>query len=290
MQRFIKLWNTFWFAESDTKNLSILRILFGIILFLKMINFPGIFRFSAERKFFLGQGFSADTYYLEGFHHAAYGFNWLPVPSLLVWQLIELGVALLAVLFAFGVFMRVVGPLTSTLYGFLFLSTQFVFHHHMFLLFLMLFILGFSRSADHYSFDAWKKRSMSQWTPEKRFITPLRMAQVLLSVIYVFGTASKLNAGWYDGAALESVFVYEYMLGTPLTPVILSVISFPAISAITIIVELLLVIGLWMRRTRTLAIILGIVFHLGIDATLAVDTYSYEMMALYTAFIKFKKL
>jgi hypothetical protein len=53
----------------------------------------------------------------------------------------------------------------------------------------------------------------------------------------------------------------------------------------TLVLEAVLVFGLWFPRTRLWVGLAGIAMHLGIDASLAVGWFSYALIAAYLAFV-----
>jgi len=53
----------------------------------------------------------------------------------------------------------------------------------------------------------------------------------------------------------------------------------------TLFSEGLLSFGLWIPRLRRFSIFIGLIFHLGLDLTMGVQTFSFQMIALYIAFI-----
>jgi hypothetical protein len=112
-----------------------------------------------------------------------------------------------------------------------------------------------------------------------------------LSVVYLASSLGKLvDPDWRGGAVL----MLRFALGRPIAERFLpgsvaSLLNQPwfaqaaAIGAISS--ELFLALGLWFRRTRALALWLGVMFHLGIELSARVELFSYTMLCGYVVFV-----
>ncbi|MCA9438403.1 MAG: hypothetical protein KC978_21640, partial [Candidatus Omnitrophica bacterium] len=95
---------------------------------------------------------------------------------------------------------------------------------------------------------------------------------------------SKLNHGWLSGKIFD-VFKESGSFYGHISPWILDHFSYQALGLITVGTEIFLVFGLWIPRVRILAILAGVGLHLGIDSMMGVGSFSYQMIALYVAFL-----
>jgi hypothetical protein len=118
-----------------------------------------------------------------------------------------------------------------------------------------------------------------------------RLAQLQVCIVYVAsGGAKLLDPDWREGLVLGDRFVrYGYQAierGVP--RVIVDAFSHPAstsaLAKIAIATELLLAVGLWSRRTRVFALWWGVWFHLVIEITSQVETFTWLTLAMYGLF------
>jgi hypothetical protein len=86
-----------------------------------------------------------------------------------------------------------------------------------------------------------------------------------VSVVYGFAALSKLNAGFISGGVLWSELSGEGAL-LPMPDPVLTQQPMMALALATVSIELALAVGLWTRRARSGAAVLGIAFHFGLIA------------------------
>jgi Vitamin K-dependent gamma-carboxylase len=118
-----------------------------------------------------------------------------------------------------------------------------------------------------------------------------RLAQVQVALIYVASGSSKLlDPDWRSGrvvmARLSLYGSQAVAAGVP--QVVVDRLSEPetahALAALAIATELLLSVGLWPRRTRAFALWWGVWFHLTIEATSRVESFTWLTLAMYALF------
>jgi len=284
----IRLWNKFWFEERSRQSLCLLRIFFGIIFFFKLTGFHNLQRIGEMRFRFPKYSFYSErNFHFEGFKNPIPGFEWLPVPDFYQYHIIEELLLIASVFFILGIFTRYIGIFISVVFTYLFLLSQFSYHHHTFLFVVVLLILGFSRCNDHYSIDSliYKKEN------KKGKILPIRLLQVFISIVYSFSFIQKLNYSWLSGDIIL-LFLKERSIRGDFTEFMNSILSGPyleyfwrSLGPFTLFAEGLLAFGLWFPRLRRFTILVGIMLHIGIDLTIGVATFSLQMMALYIVFI-----
>jgi hypothetical protein len=86
-----------------------------------------------------------------------------------------------------------------------------------------------------------------------------------ISVVYGFAALSKLNADFISGGLLWSELSAEGAI-IPKPDLVLSQQPMMALALATVFIELALAVGLWTRRARSGAAVLGIAFHVGLIA------------------------
>lgn len=223
------------------------------------------------------------SYLLDEFRLPVPGFEWLPVPSFTsYWIVFDLGLLLLALLFTVGLFTRVVAPLLAAVFLYWTLLSQFFYYHHMATFLVVFVVMAFSDCGQFYSLDSLLKAKKADRSDKS--ILPIRQLQVFVTLLYLFSLLAKLNQGWFSGLVLESMSLIGAIKGI-FAPTIFSIVSFQVASWFTILSEFFLVFGLWFSSLRPFALLVGLFLHIGIDATMGVATFSYQMFALYLVFL-----
>lgn len=274
-------WNRFWFEPTFTHSLGIVRIYTGTALVLYLTGLWGLYRLD-DLQARLPR---SDVFHLKelaGTPRLPYpGLGWLPVPGEAAYDLLQMLLLILAVMMLVGLGTRVVVPATALLFGYLFLTNQWSYHHHSFLMLIVLAILSFSRCGEHHSLDA---RLRDRPAIERASPLPLRLLQTLIPLIYVFTFLSKANGAWWSGLTIE-LFDSDGRLEGPVAGAAVDLVGYRLMGAATVAAEGFLAVGLWFRETRRAAIAVGVALHLGIDAMMDVGTFSYQMLALYTVYV-----
>ena len=119
----------------------------------------------------------------------------------------------------------------------------------------------------------------------------VRLVAAQLSVVYLASSLGKLlDADWRSGGVLlprfatARPFVEQHLFPSLMTlltaPWFAHVASLGAICS-----ELFLALGPWFRRTRILALWLGVMFHIGIELAAHVELFSYTMLGGYLVFV-----
>ncbi len=118
-----------------------------------------------------------------------------------------------------------------------------------------------------------------------------RLAQVQVALIYVASGGSKLlDPDWRSGRViLERMVLYgQQAIAAGVPPALMERLSRPdsarALATLAIATELLLSVGLWPRRTRAFALWWGVCFHLTIEATSRVESFTWLTLAMYALF------
>jgi len=277
-------WNRFWLRPMQTDTLCLLRLFFGLVLFLRFTGGYGLYRINRIKMTFPhGKSFDVHGLLDEGVFRMPYpGFDWLPVPNALWYDRIELSLMILAVFVMLGLFTRVAVPLLAVLFTYIHLISMWSFRHHYLSMFIVLWVLAFSRCDLRYSIDARLREPLKP--RPLTTITPLRLLQTLVCLMFFFTFLAKLNPGWLSGDIIKT-FDESGSIRPLFREFTLSILSYQQLSLCTLIVEGFLPFGLAFPKTRRAAIFLGLALHIGIDALIAVATYGMQMAVLYIAFI-----
>ena len=288
-RKFSVSWEGFWLSEGSTFNLALFRILFAICLFLEVSMTANKSLFAIEGDFHLPYlelipTVSAKTY--EWIHNLQYPF---------------------ILLLGLGIFSRFSCSALLVLQGYIFFADQLNFRNHPYFFLLVLFLLLFSPADDALSvksiFRALKNRQplTASLLGSQKLLTFQRLIQVQVCIVYLYAGIFKLNMRFLSGRVLDYYLVDFSSSGRPgivfkalfpdpfLTSMENFVLSEPTLmtlSAVTAVLEFGLPLALWFRKTRLIAIILGIGFHLGIFFTMNILNFTLAMIASYLLFLE----
>jgi len=161
-------------------------------------------------------------------------------------------------------------------------------HHHTTFLAVVTFVLAFTPSGKSFSLDrvlAIRKAEArgDVWPDEFGNVWALRLVGLQLSAIYFWGAIDKCRMAYLGGDRVEQPFMYLYF-GSDypgdwfhICAVVLAVSS--------VLLELFLTFGLWIRRMMLPLMVLGILFHAGIYYLLPVTVFSVASVAAYLAYM-----
>jgi mannose-6-phosphate isomerase len=203
---------------------------------------------------------------------------------MLAW--VQLGAAILITV---GLFSRV-GALTVFL-------LQVAFQHrnpyvlnsgdHLFLL--SAFLLMFAPIENRLSLRNLIERRMRPERYKARFEKPVsgwstRLIGLQICYVYLYAFAAKVNSPvWLKGTAMYDVFASPSLARWPAEvhqPVPLALITWG-----TLAFELAFPLLVWQKPFRRYVILAGVLFHVGIEATMALPMFSWLMMYSYTLFL-----
>ena len=281
VRRALDAWNRFWFRRVETHTLSLVRVFFGLALLLRSTDVYGLYRINALSPELPRYEYDGGEMY-GAFTMPWRWFEWIPSPDLWLYNRIDEVTLVLLVLFTVGLFTRFVGVLLSAIFAYVLLASQMNYYHHVWCYTLVLPILAFSRCNDHYSLDAYFRGPSV--AAARAPILPLRLLQVMVSLLYLSTFLSKCNEGWLSGRIMYLFHESESIEGL-FHRQVLGLIGYQGLSVFTVLAEGFLAFALWVPRLRMPAIAAGVVLHMGIDAVMAQRTFSYQMIALYIAFL-----
>ncbi len=252
----------------DTYVLGEVRVAIGVLLFLNALR--------AVRE--LEYGYFGDA------------FHWPILPEALVasraaYTVVVVAQLLLAVLVVAGYRARFALLVSSLAGTYVLLCDRLEFHHNRWALYCYALLLSFSPCdrSFYVARDTLTTRVGPLWAA--------RLAQLQLSLIYVASGGSKLlDPDWRSGRVILGRFaLYGYQAvesGVPQSVVdrlTQQDVTGP-LAEIAIATELFLAIGLWRRSTRVVALWWGVWFHLVIELTSRVETFTWLTLAIYALF------
>lgn len=209
------------------------------------------------------------------------------VPSPRLYAVVLAARLCLAVMVAIGVWARPALVGSAALGLWLLLCDENQFHHNRYSLFCYALLLSLTRCD-----RSWRATELSVLEPRRGAWWGVRLAQLQVSIVYLAsGGAKLLDEDWRDGLVLgDRVVRYAHVANAQGVPKIVTellaradVASAAAKLAIT--TELFLCLALWLRPTRVVALWWGLWFHVVIQATSKVETFSILALTLYGVFV-----
>jgi hypothetical protein len=209
------------------------------------------------------------------------------VPSHRVYAVVLAARVCLAVMVAIGVWARPALALSAAFGLWLLLCDRNQFHHNRYSLYCYALLLSLT-PCDR----SWRASEPSVLQPRRGPFWGVRLAQLQVSLIYLASGGSKLlDPDWRDGLVLADRIARHAHLaigkGVPrgLMELLTRVDVASALAKAAIMTELVLCAALWLPRTRVVALWWGLWFHVLIQITSKVETFSVLTIAMYGVFV-----
>ncbi|MFZ5890813.1 MAG: HTTM domain-containing protein [Myxococcota bacterium] len=225
------------------------------------------------------QGYFGDVFHIPLLPEQA-------VPSRSVYLGLLVGRALAASLALVGVLARP-SLLVAALIGLYCMACdRLQYHNNRYVLELLTFLLAFARCDRSLRWGVNEPDARGPWWPSW-------LMKVQISLVYIGSAGSKLvDFDWRGGQVLHIRYLRVLEVaaerGKELPAWVHSALSSPLFAELTskaaIFGELFLAIGLWLPRTRALALWLGVLLHFGIQVAARVEIFSFLMGAAYLLF------
>jgi vitamin K-dependent gamma-carboxylase-like protein len=209
------------------------------------------------------------------------------VPSHRLYALLLALRVCLGVMVTIGVWTRPALALSALFGAFLLVCDRNQFHHNRYSLFCYALLLALT-PCDR----SWRALDAPVLVPRRGPFWGVRLAQVQVSLVYLASGGSKLlDADWRDGLVLGDRVSRHAQLAIA-TGVPRRVVEWlaradvaSALAKLAITTELFLCIALWLRPTRIIALWWGLWFHVAIQATSKVETFTLLTLAMYGTFV-----
>lgn len=158
-------------------------------------------------------------------------------------------------------------------------------HHHIYVLAIAPLLLACTECGRSWSWDRWRALRRGTAPPERGPTWGLVLITLQLSQIYLWGAVSKCSGAFLSGERLEQIFMRLYV-GSDY-PDVAGFHELMVAGAVgAIVLEVVLAVGLFIRRTHRWLLPLGILFHAFMYVTLPVATFSASMCLLYLAVLE----
>ena len=291
MQRLLTGWSTFWFAPTDARTLAAMRISLAVLLLAShALMFPDLVLLFSDagpvttEAVLEGVNYVRWTY-LDGQTEpgvllALHGLAMLPMVGLLVgWQ--SRWMALLVLLVQIAIHHR--APWAQ--------------HGGDRVLRISTLALLLAPCGAAWSVDAWRARRRAAARGEGPSsplvpVTTHRLVQIQTCIVYLFTGLEKVVGGsWQRGDALYYALslrtfqrlpaLTEALLGSGLVQLLLKLLTW-----LTLGWELAFAALVLWRPTRRAALLIGVLLHVGIAASMMVGSFSFAMVWCYLAFLE----
>ena len=259
-------WNAFWFASYPAWLLSLFRIALSGLFFLELSSDNMVTR-----------------YFAHGFY-APY-VSWLAPPSYPVYLVLTRLLFFFLFMAMIGLFTRASLFLALSIFYYLFFLNKFFYLNHFYSYSLAIFLCAFMPCAEVGSCDALMKRLRGGGKLPRAVISwAARLMQVTVSIIYLGSATSKLNPAWIAGDALK-IF---YEVGTVQSGGVFGLaaaIPFAWQARAAIATEYFLAFGLWGKKTRFFAVVIGVLFHIFLNYSMKIGQFSFQVFVFYLLFL-----
>ncbi len=209
------------------------------------------------------------------------------VPSHRVYAIVLATRVCLAVMTVLGIWARPALGWSAILGMWLLLCDRNQFHHNRYSLFCYAALLALT-PCDR----SWRAAEPTVLVPRRGPFWGVRLAQIQVSLVYLGSGGSKLvDPDWQSGLVLgDRITRYTHVaLAKGVPQKLIDVLARPdvtsSVAKLAIMTELFLCIALWIRPTRVIAIWWGLWFHVVIQATSKVETFSLLAVAMYGVFV-----
>ena len=272
--RLTERWNAFWFVPFSTRLLAFFRIVLCLLILLEVA------RSGMMASFLSG---NESRYFANGFY-APY-FSFLRPPSYPVYLVLTRIFIFCAFTAMIGFFTRASFFLTAGVFFYLFFLNKFFFQNHFYSLGLVLFLSTFMPCAETWSCDARLKQFKNGGNPPDFVISwAARLVQVTVSIMYLASATSKLTPAWISGGVFK-IFYENGVLDPGKAFALIGRIPYAWQAVLALATEYFLAFGLWWRKTRFLAFVVGIFFHTFLNFSMEIGQFSFQIFAYYLLFL-----
>jgi hypothetical protein len=254
-----------------TRTIAVVRVVVGLVAFVQL-------------RPIAAAGLRGDTFH-DRFHEPFLDplFRFVPMLGPTAFTALVVAGAVAAVSMAAGAATKASTIITATAVGYHLLVSTTHLHNNRAYLFAVLVGVSLAPAGRSWSVDRWwRRRRGLEPLPEVMPGWPLWLLRFECSLVYAASGVSKLlDPDWFGGTVTWGrVVTQEAMLRASVLPEFAQDLlldrSFHTVAAkIVVLTELFVAGGLWWRRTRPWAVATAIGFHVAIEASASVQTFSY---------------
>jgi hypothetical protein len=243
------------------------------------ILFYGLFLFGACR--FLDSGWIYELYLDNEFYFKFYGLEWVPNIGSKAMTFIYLIMIVSSLFCMLGLFYRISSIVTFITFFFYEFTDATNYLNHYYLVLLLLFLLIFLPANRAFSLDArfWKIKSYSR-IPRYMIL----LIQVQLAMVYFFAGLAKLNTDWMVNFMPMAVWLPAKGDLPLIGPILAKPITAAIFSYGGAFYDLSIAFFLFFKRTRFVAYLFVLAFHLMVGLLFNIGLFPYIMIFSTTIF------
>lgn len=282
-------WERFWTRSGSPFHLALFRVAFAYSLF----HEAGVTR-------------AKSLYAVEGGFHLPYLSFIQPVSQQTFDWMYTLQLPLV-VLLGLGLLTRVSITALLAIQGYIFFSDQLNFRNHPYFFLLVLLLLALSPCDEALSLRSLLRYLRKRVSLDRALfgssapMTMQRLIQVQISIVYFYSAVHKTHPAFLRGEVLAADLgdaiasgasgrLLSWLFGADSMDRVREIVERPSTmivpAVLTVLIEYGLSLALWFRRTRPVALIVGIGFHVGIAFLMNIGTFSYAMLGSYLLFLE----
>lgn len=209
-------------------------------------------------------------------------YSFVPVLPSIVWAVLAGVLTVSGALLALGIWARFAALVT----GLIALASVWgaYYHNHIYLLATLALLLTFTESD-----AALSVRSRQGFGRAEVWAPPVYLLRAQISIVYIYAAANKVNFDFLSGNTLASLG-----FRSPLVPDWSRIVPLLAVMAVgAVAAEFFVGIALWVRPLRSIAMIIGVLLHLGMIVYLSrslvfalnLALFAVPMIAGYALFL-----
>lgn len=263
----IQRFNAWLQSPEDGACLAVFRILFGLAM-----------AWDAGRYIFHGWAWSI---YSEPFLFKYFGFEWVAPLAPIGMLAVYVGMVVAGVMIAAGAFYRVATTYFFLAHTYVFLLSASHYLNHAYLISVFAFMLIWLPANRCFAIDAWRREELRE-LPTPRWCRFALHAQI--AIVYFFGAIAKLNPDWLAGVPITQWMGYSAERNPWAADLITAPTSISVIMWGGILFDLLIVPALLWRRTRAIAFVVSIGFHMSNAVLFEIGIFPWMMLGATTVF------
>lgn len=254
------------FRQVDGASLAWFRMAFGAIMFIYALKT-------------LVTGAVTQMYVLPRFHFQYFGFGWVhPLPGIGMY-VVFVALGLLALLIMLGLMYRFATIAFAITFTYIFLIDRTFYQNHYYLVCLLSWMLVLIPAARTFSFDSLNSKSGASTVPG----WALWLVRFHIGLPYFMGGIAKIDGDWLYGQPMRMM-----LSGKTWMPVIGPYVAEDWMVSLFVwgglLFDLLVVPGLLWRRTRPLAFLVSVGFHLTNATMFTIGIFPWLMIAATLVF------
>lgn len=248
-------------SYTDAATLAFYRLVFGFMMLLGLIRFAF-------------NGWIDKFYIRPAFHFTYYGFGWVKPIGIYTYALFIL-CGLSATGIAIGYKYRASAILFFMSFTYIELMDKTTYLNHYYFVTVISFVLIFLPAGNYFSIDAYKnpKRAFGQiprWTVD--------ILKLLLGIVYFYAGLAKLNSDWLVHAMPLKIWLSGHASMPVVGPLFLKDWVVYGFSWFGAVYDLTIVFFLLNKRTRPVAFVFVVLFHLATAVLFPIGMFPYIMI------------